>query len=357
MEQEAERAPFGGVGESNDGERRILHEKELRALSVSIPTLFAEDRSRAIGAYHNILFTAKQPGLPSAYGALLVNALCACVDCPEGISNSLINADGLEEPVEISLFNLFLTKIDSLKSKSSRRLLLTATKLISQRSELEERDSLVFPIFSKCVDTIQSLTNDVSVKAAFQLLDQFLHKSLISALDILCEVDKGIAISELEHNETLREANAETVRNAVSKFVNHVFTWAQYPDCSTVISRFSPHFFDSLHSFVSERDSNAYSTSNFWIQPVKTVLQSNQELLQTFEHHILPGLLGMKSANLQYLRTMIPFDDVLEGKGGLCEEIDLQMCLLTAKISDSSTLRLLVAGIVDHLNFHINPHL
>ena len=218
-----------------------------------------------------------------------------------------------------------------------RRLLVTLTKIISEHSS----DDKPLPLIDHAVNSANqaiSKQNDIaSIKPAIQVLEHFLSRNIINALQIL-----QVATSKDLHQSTTgsmkQPAATSNILGRVEDFTVGVLEWVQYPDCAPGIGRLLPAFFESLELLIEQDFSpvRILGEGPLWMNPIRRSLEARPNLLEVYESHILPGLLrGIPANRLAFFQTL-PLNEIQHGNVGIHPVTDIQLCLLAAKINWSS---------------------
>ena len=144
-----------------------------------------------------------------------------------------------------------------------------------------------------------------------------------------------------KHGNQNPDIQQEEVNQSVQEIALQVLDWVQYPDCAPAVGRFLPVFFKSLEE---SHSASAVHTSRegvlpLWVYPVKQTLERNQELMEVFEIHILPGLLRLGPADVEAFLTILPFESIQRGDIRSSNISDIHLCLLVAQIAEDSSLR------------------
>ena len=320
---------YAGEGETIDVE--IWDEAELRQLSRSLSSLNFDDKRLADRALQGLFHTATNSNLSPGHRDAALSALCAFLERFGFPTRSETSFLQLNESTILQLFDIFLTKSEFYKPKPAQRLLSTATRLLSRRSEGIEKKTMIMNTVTRCTLALSEKDKSVSVKSALQTLDHFLARSITNALDIILIGSNGSSTwIPKRHSITY---DLDVLNNRTNELVIRIMFWARYPDCATVVSRFIPRLFGSLDSLLGSHDRDSLSLVSRWMKPIKRVLEEDSEMLETLEKYVLPGLLSLSSTSLQDVSKFLPFNDIFGGRYGLHKEVDLQLCLLAAKLN------------------------
>ena len=225
-----------------------------------------------------------------------------------------------------------------------RRLLLTLTQILNKHEHNDVKLSLIGHVVSRATRTICGQPDTASVKAAIQALEHFINVGLITSREIVSYIIKvsggSQATSEAEMGSLLEGKNESTSvqrDEAVESFAMSVLEWVQFPDCAPAAGRFLCTFFQSLNAYSSDQ---AFSdeTVPLWIYPVRQAINRHLELLEVFEHHVLPGLLTLSTTDTRAFLKTLPFRDLQRGSVGPDAAANIHLCFLVAKAAASLKL-------------------
>ena len=292
----------------------------------------------------DLLQTASSTELSLTHGAAALSALCALLEQCSISSESRIRHLVYKAETWKRAFNIYLTKSDTNKPKPLRRLLMTLARLISTHPVDTEKELLLGNAICTATRAIRK-QNESDIKPAIQALEHFLSRDLIGATEIAqVKIPEELGLSRIKSMKTKNQKpdnQQEQVNQSVQQFALDVLGWMQYPDCSPAVGRFLRVFFESHEENQSE---DAIQTSKegvipLWISPVKQCLERHQGLLEVFEIHILPDLLRLGSADVKAFLKTLQFESIQRGDIGSSSILDIQLCLLVAKIAEEPSLR------------------
>ena len=221
---------------------------------------------------------------------------------------------------------------------------MTLTETLNKHEQENVKLSLIEHVVSRATRAICCQPDTASVKPAIQALEHFVNVGLTTAQDVINYVIKvsgrSQAISEAGRG-SLVEGKTESTSvqrdEAAQNFTMSVLEWVQFPDCAPAAGRFLSRFFQSLNAESSDQ-AVSDETAPLWIYPVKQAINRHLELLEVFEHHILPGLLiSSPSATRAFLKTL-PLRDIKQGNVGVNAATSIQLCFLVAKVAASLEL-------------------
>ena len=342
MELNEDSGHLGLTNHADEASSAILSVEKLRQLSRSLPTLVPygghanEQPSALVQQLRlDLLHTAKSSHLSLSHGTAALNALCAFLDFCSKCRNDAWSSLCFSSSTCEDLLHILLDRSEIHKTKPSRQLLLTLTNLLAKYPNGDMRLLLIDFVVARCVRLLSKHDSVKSMKPCIQALEHLMKRGIITATTIIA-ASKGDA----QAPQTISEHAHTAFREDVEHFIMYVLDWVRYPDCASAISRFLPCFFVSLDACLFARDPRDQSTkyaskTPFWIRPVRSSLTRNIDILDRFEHHVLPGLLRLSSWDRESFLATLPFDELQQGNVGDQTEADIQLCLLTAKVIKS----------------------
>ena len=216
---------------------------------------------------------------------------------------------------------------------------MTLTEILNKHEQDNLKLSLIGHVVSRATSAICGQPDTASIKPAIQALEHFIHVGLTTAQEVVnnaFSISGGSqAISEAGTG-SLVEGKTESTSiqrdETVVRFAMSVLGWVQFPDCAPAAGRFLAIFFQSLNS---ESSGQAVSdeTVPLWIYPVKQAINHHPELLEEFEHHVLPGLLILSPTDTRAFLKTLPLRDITRGNVGADAAADIQLCFLIAKVA------------------------
>ena len=212
---------------------------------------------------------------------------------------------------------------------------MALTNLLINHPEEEVRSVLIEHAISRATKAIQKEDDQVSARAAIQVLEHFMTKGVVDALDIIQpKIPQGTHRHSTDRTARYCKGPAIGVENLALS----ILQWVQYPDCAPVAGRLLATFFQSLQnlSSVDENQDVLNKASPLWIVPVKLSLEWHPEHLEIYENHVLPGLLRLSLSDREAFLGTLPLLDIQRGKVGRLPVSDVQLSLLVAKI-DTNT--------------------
>ena len=280
-----------------------------------------------------MLRTAGSTKLSVTHSTAALNGLCGFLELCSLSPVSDIRAISFSFTSWTRAFRIFHTRSENYKAKPLKRLLLTLTQLVLRHPLGEKKSKLIQYAVFHATRAIRKQDEVNSVKAAIQTLEHFLNKRIIDALELAWASDPHSATQD-EENYAVRRDDAAMIHDVVNSFTLNILEWVQYPDCAPAAGRLLATFFGLLNELKGHGFDNA--ALPLWIAPVKQSLGRQQILLEVYENHILPDLLRLSVADREAFLRTLPFDDIQDGNTGKYTVIDIQLCLLVARIASSS---------------------
>ena len=294
--------------------------------------------------HRGLLRTANSTRLSFAHGAAALNALCGFIEQCDVSSVPELRDLSRSLGAWTKAFNIFLERSERHKTKPVRRLLLTLTQILNKHEYDNVTLSLIGHVVSRATRTICGQPDTASVKPAIQALEHFINVGLITGRQIVSYVIKvsggSQATSEAVMGSLLEGKNESTSvqrHEAVESFAMSVLEWVQFPDCAPAAGRFFSTFFQSLNTDSCDRASSDEIVP-LWIYPVKQAINRHLELLEVFEHHVLPGLLTLSPTDTRTFLKTLPLRDLKRGTVGPDAATNIHLCFLIAKVA--ATLKL-----------------
>ena len=333
-------------GAKSDG--IVLSEERLRQLGKNFADIIPRDgtnndepSAQVQQLRLDLLHTAQSSNLSPSHGAAALNALGKLLDICSKHRNHQWALLCFCPLTCKQLFHIYLTGSENFKPKPAKQLLITLTNILSIYPDENERLMLIDTLVAYCVASISKQKNSQSIRPSLQAMEHLLNKQIITAQGIIdVSIEKSTVYGEKV--ETPFDYTSTSFRAAVEDFTTHVLYWVRYPDCASVMSRFLPIFFASLNPYRDTKlaGSLGRSTSPFfepplWIRPVKQSLERDGSLLDSFENHVLPGLLRLSSGDAEAFLQYLPLDKLEQGNVGSQTDSDIQLCLLAVKMLDS----------------------
>ena len=327
-----------------------LPEDVLRQLSKDLTFLLPStgdivERSallRVRGFLGALLRTAGSSNLSLTHGAAALNALCGFLDQCQTSSVGHINALGFSAETWTEAFDVYLNSSEKNKAKPVRRLLLTLTNLLLKHPVEDTKLLLTKDATSIAVRAICKQHDLASIKPAIQTLECFVSRGLIRATDIFLSYNPNDSAAQIKGQDGITILSEQVKSSgfvqaqsseSVENFTLSVLEWVRYPDCAPAVGRFLPIFFASLAADWSRAAKSLNEGQPLWISPVKLALERHPDLLEVVENHLLPGLLRLSLADREAFSNTLPFNDITQARSGMHSVADIQLCLLTARIS------------------------
>ena len=346
MELDQERVWFDLTNEADKNDASVLPEDQLRQLGRILSTITprngADDEEPSPQVQRlrlDLLHTAKSSNLSPSHGAAALNALCGFLDVCSASQNHRWALLCFCPSTCSQLFHIFLDRSENFKAKPAKQLLVTLVKALSKYPDECERMKLLDTLVAHCVGSISKQKNAKSIKSSMQALEQLVRKKIINAESIIIASTGNTLAVHREGEHSTFGYSSTAFRKAVEDFASHVLYWVQYPDCASAISRFLPCLFASLDAYSAPTVTDASDRSNppasevpFWIGPVKRSLERDISLLDSFENHVLPGLLRRSPKDRDFFLETLPLNELQQGNVGSQTDADIQLCLLAVKM-------------------------
>ncbi len=241
-------------------------------------------------------------------------------------------------------FNIILERSERHKTKPVRRLLMTLTETLNKHEQDNVKLSLIGYVVSRTTRAICGQPDTASVKPAIQALEHFITVRLTTAQEVVhyaIKVSGGSQAMSEAGTGSLVEGKAESTSvqrdEAAENFAMSVLEWVRFPDCAPAAGRFLSIFFQSLNAESSDQ-AVSDETVPLWIYPVKQAIDRHLELLEVFEHHVLPGLLISSPTGIRAFLKTLPLRDIRRGNVGADAAPNIQLCFLVAKVAASLKL-------------------
>ena len=220
-----------------------------------------------------------------------------------------------------------------------RRLLLALTDSVKKHARDEARLALIGHAMSRATRAIYGQYDVASVKSAILALGNLINADITTAQEIvnhmtwISENPSAIFEGGMASVATNKSSASWFQGNeTVERFTLSILKWIQYPDCAPAAGRFLTIFYKSLSLDCNDRTA-ANKTFPIWINPVKRAINGHSELLEAYEHHVLPGLLNISPANTRAFLDTLPFKSIEGGNVGAVAIVDIQLCILVANLA------------------------
>ena len=291
--------------------------------------------------HQGLLRTANSTRLSFAHGAAALNALCGFLEQFSVSSVPKLRDLSFSSAAWTKAFNIILERSERHKTKPVRRLLITLTEILNKHEEDDVKSSLIGHVVSRATRAICGQPDTASIKPAIQVLEHFINVGLTTAQGVVnyaIKISGGSQAISDTGTGSLVEGKTESTLvkrdEAVDDFAMSVLGWVQFPDCAPAAGRFLSMFFQSLNA---ESSSQAVSdeTVPLWIYPVNQAINRHLELLEEFEHHVLPGLLILSPTDTRAFLKTLPLRDITQGNVGADVATNIQLCFLVAKVAAS----------------------
>lgn len=329
----------------------VLSEELLRQIGKTFPTILskkgednAEPSPQVQKLRLDLLHTAQSSSISPSHGAAALNALCGFLDiCSTCHSHHWASLCFCRSTCE-EILHILLVKSGNFKAKPAKQLLITLVKILSNYPDKREGLTLIDTVINCCVRSLTEQGISQSTKSSMQALEFLLNKEVITAENILIVSTRISSLNREERLDVPLVYSSVAFRVAVEGFVSHVLRWVRYPDCASAISRFLPCFFESLNACRAAEVANTNGESTpsaselpYWIGPVKRSLARDISLLESFEHHVLPGLLRLNLKDAEIFLKTLPLNELQQGNVRGHADADVRLCLLAVKMMSSGS--------------------
>ena len=286
---------------------------------------------------HDVLCTARTSNLSLAHGSAALNALCGFLELCSKSSIPQIAALCYKSTTWIKASSILLQNSENHKPKPMRRLLLILTDILLKNPAEDVTDSLIAYATCTATHAICMEYDLTSLKPAIHLLEHFLRKDVVTASYVVLVAASAATIGQ---NNAQKGLSLEGIRGTVisqvefsesiEMFTLYVLGWVQYPDCAPAVGRLLSTFFRSLADDHTATTISLHQGLPLWVSPVQQALEKNPGLLELFENYILPCLVRLNTTDTTAFLSMLPFDDIQNGKLRACKDTELQLYLSVA---------------------------
>ena len=216
---------------------------------------------------------------------------------------------------------------------------MTLTEILNKHEQDNVKFSLIGHVVSRATRAICGQPDTTSIKPAIQALEHFIHVGLTTAQEVVnyaIKTSGGCQGTSEPGTGALMEGKTECTSvqrdERVENFAMSVLGWVQFPDCAPAAGRFLSIFFQSLKAESSDQAVSDEAVP-LWVYPVKQAINHHPELLEEFEHHVLPGLLIISVAETRAFLKTLPLRDITRGNVGVDAAVNIQLCFLIAKVA------------------------
>ena len=307
----------------------------------------AHSGSHLLSLYPRLLRTAESPTLTPAHGAAAMNALCGYIEqgCVSSIPSFSQKCFGLTTWKEIC--NLFFERSENNKPKPMRQVLLTLMHMRSQNLDQRTRACETKYASSKAIDIITCGVGCSSGKPAFQILEHFLSKGVITALQALSLVKDAQSTPQSRHSpKAFHEGpNADPLGKSdpawahqVQRFISDILSWVHYPDTAAAAGRLLSVFLTSLQRFPQEHALNKGSGLSLCIDIVKQTLKEHPDWFEPMKNYVMPTLFATQPHDTLALLQSMPLLELIEGNIGKLSDADIEICMLLVEVAEDSSI-------------------
>lgn len=301
-------------------------------------------------SFRRVIYTARSAKLSLSHGAATWNFLYGFVEQGTNSSDPRIRDFFFRADLWIEIFEIFLAKAQSNKSKPMKQMLSTLMKVLIRNPTESVQHQLLNHVISSTTAIIYSHHDFPSVKPALQVLELFISKNIIRGSEIIAHLARQ---GSLKSPITLPDSANDEVDgqgfcsishqlrvNIIENFLKDIITWVRYPDIAPTGGRLIATFYRSL-----QEDSTGEVTPHLrlkqplWVKPVVDLLERDPLSIEILEHHILPGLLTLDNTFGQPFLDMTLLQDLHNGNVQNHSVVEIQLCLLALKLRAESNSR------------------
>jgi hypothetical protein len=240
-----------------------------------------------------LLTTAHLAELSSSHRVGACNVLCGvieqCVDSNEDEVRSL----AFSRATIGRLFDVYLDRYDSGKSKAMKQVLNTLVRLLARTSDRDQVQSAC----SRCLDLAFVKRDRRKTKPALHALTVFLSRKVLE-IPQLVACYAGLKSSNMSSRTVSRNGRNLEMESSHSDLVGDLLYWVPTTDIAPAVGPL-------LSAICKQEDGveNAGQTGlPIWAEPVVSGMMSNPSEIQSYRHHAFPALL--QSGLQGYLRFL-----------------------------------------------------
>ncbi|KZF21661.1 hypothetical protein L228DRAFT_283801 [Xylona heveae TC161] len=224
------------------------------------------------------------------------------------------------------LFSIYLERSNNAKIKSMRQVLTTLTSLIVDSQNPFSESSIVREdAITRLVRIMIGQELFPRWKAALQALEFFISKEVVSIKELLDIVSARFDDASIYNSERLATNQSKHVESAphlieskpnfnlIEIFILHALTWIPHLDVAPAAGHLVSTFFKKLRA---QKDSNYYRSDShlpLWAFPLQESIRKYPESLETFKHHVFPGLFSISGSDYVSFLKYLHLDDFLSG--------------------------------------------
>jgi len=290
-----------------------------------------------------LLHTAEEPRLEASHRAAVCDTLCGflekgSVSQADGLRSICLNASLLRRTL-----NMYLLRSGDAQAKPMRQVLTVLVKLLSTNQDDQVTILLINETTHRCLFLIYSHEDVSCIRAAMNILGMFLSKSLLTVFSLIgmaSDISKGNPPDGLQGSRTQSsshpvEPGLYMVRN-LPKFVAVLMSWLQEVDVAPAAGHVVVSVFKALKDGKRSADSipSSSPTLPLWLVPIMEAVREQPELVDSLEHHVLPGLLRLDSSSIDHVISALPIRKIVEDRTGSASEEELRLCLIVCKVAD-----------------------
>lgn len=299
--------------------------------------------SHSSSLLERLLHTAEEPRLEAAHRAAVCDTLCGflekgSVSQVDALRSMCLNASLLRRAM-----NMYLLRSGDAQAKPMRQVLTVLMKLLSTNPDDEVTMLLINEITYRCLTLIYSHEDVSCIRAAMNTLGMFLSKSMLTAfllIGMASNISKGNPPDGLPGSQTQSstlpvEPELYMVRD-LPNFVAVLMGWLREVDVAPAAGHVVVSLFKALKDGKGSADSSPSSSSTvpLWLVPIIQAVREQPELVDSLEHHVLPGLLRLDSTSIDHVVSALPVRKIVEARIGSASEADIRLCLIVCKVAD-----------------------
>ena len=241
------------------------------------------------------------------------------------------------------MFDLYLRRSESNKPKPMRQVLLTLMSLRSKNPDQGVQICETEYASRKAVELISDEVECSSAKPAFQVLEHFLSKAILTASEIVTLVMGDQSTRTIQRSQTVTysthdvfppEKSDPVWASQVRRFISDILSWIRYPDTAAAAGRLISILVKSLQSGSHEDTNDATSQLSMCMDLVKKALKEHPDLLNAIRNHVLPGLFRLEPKDTLGLLQSMPLFELSQGNIGKLSDADIEVCLVSVEVAE-----------------------
>lgn len=296
------------------------------------------------------MHTASSAKLSLTHGAAAWNCVYGFVE--QGITSSepRIREFFFRVDLWIEIFDIFLARAQSNKSKPMKQMLSTLMKVLIRNPMKSVEHQLLKHVISSTTVIIHSHHDFPSVKPALQVLELFISRNIIRGSEIIAHLARQdsskspITLPDPANGEVdgkgFRSVSYQFWVSIIENFLKDIIIWVRYPDIAPTGGRLIATFYQSLQEdFTGGVTPHFRPKQPLWVKPVVDLLEQDPLSVEILETRILPGLLKLDNDCGQPFLDMTLLQDLQNGNVKNHSVVEIQLCLLALKLRAESNSR------------------